>query len=353
LIATAVGAVVLTGAASANVRAREPRLAVKVYSDHRNAPWSNLVGGPDGNLWWAHGGKVVRMTPSGHLTTFPSGTGRSVGLHDMVAGPDGNLWLGATGTVDPIGRVTPTGLATWYSLSLGPSAGGGSATGVADAGLTAGPGGDVWFATFHPSSIGRIAPDGAVAEFRVSRPVGDIAAGPDGNVWFIGWKFGTFGPRRGPIRRMTPSGAVLPGGWPLPSDVQIGGSPRARFTAGPHRTMWLSGVRAGKGVLVRVSSTGRARVIPLGAGPREPVGMAKGADGNLWFVLDQGPFFWRVIPDRVGRVTPAGTVTLFRVRVTVYPGGGLAAGPGGRLWFATGAGRRIASFDPRTAPKHG
>ncbi|HEY4139543.1 MAG TPA: hypothetical protein VGN65_13860, partial [Casimicrobiaceae bacterium] len=67
---------------------------------------------------------------------------------------------------------------------------------------------------------------------------------------------------------------------------------------------------------------------PTGA----PRGIAAGPDGNLWFAQDA--------PDAIGRVTPAGVVTLFTAGVTIgaFPEV-IVLGPDGNLWFAEQAGR--------------
>ena len=55
-------------------------------------------------------------------------------------------------------------------------------------GVTAGPGGNMWFTAFDTNVIGRITPRGDIATCPTptanSRPFGGIAAGPDGSLWF-------------------------------------------------------------------------------------------------------------------------------------------------------------------------
>ena len=63
----------------------------------------------------------------------------------------------------------------------------------------------------------------------------------------------------------------------------------------------------------------------------EPIGIAAGADGNLWFT-DPGT------TKAVGRITPAGTITEFSTGLNTgsFPVG-IAAGPDGNLWFTDGS----------------
>src|SRR5437762_2503836 len=66
---------------------------------------SNMVTGADGNLWWADGTNVFRMTTSGGITTFvPPG-----GATWVAPGPDGNMWYAKFGPPNVVGNITPAG----------------------------------------------------------------------------------------------------------------------------------------------------------------------------------------------------------------------------------------------------
>src|SRR5271165_790374 len=57
-----------------------------------------------------------------------------------------------------------------------------------------------------------------------------------------------------------------------------------------------------------------------------PVGITAGPDGNLWFTEFSG--------NKIGRITPGGTVTEFSAGITPNSGpDGITAGPDGNLWF--------------------
>jgi streptogramin lyase len=58
-----------------------------------------------------------------------------------------------------------------------------------------------------------------------------------------------------------------------------------------------------------------------------PVAIARGADGNLWFTEFNG--------GHIGRVTPAGAISAFRLPVPLSTQG-LATGPDGNMWFGAG-----------------
>ncbi len=60
-------------------------------------------------------------------------------------------------------------------------------TGVgAPEGMTAGPDGNVWFATSIGHRVGKVTPAGVDTTFPMDTTLGlnDIVAGPDGNLWF-------------------------------------------------------------------------------------------------------------------------------------------------------------------------
>src|SRR5262249_13423248 len=111
------------------------------------------------------------------VTEFPIPDTTTARPEGITRGPDGNLWF-AESIADRIGRITPAGVVTQFSLPFGsqPSQ------------LTAGPDGNVWFTEPGSSRVGRITPAGVITEFSAGitpngRPVG-ISRGPDGNLWF-------------------------------------------------------------------------------------------------------------------------------------------------------------------------
>ena len=67
---------------------------------------SGITAGPDGNLWFAEsaGNKIGRITPTGAVTEFSLPA--SSGLTGITAGPDGNLWF-TESDGNTIGRITP------------------------------------------------------------------------------------------------------------------------------------------------------------------------------------------------------------------------------------------------------
>jgi virginiamycin B lyase len=77
-----------------------------------------------------------------------------------------------------VGRITPSGAATEFSLSPVSS----------PRGVTAGPDGALWFTESGVSVAGRITTSGSISEFLVATFPHGIALGPDGALWLAGCK---------------------------------------------------------------------------------------------------------------------------------------------------------------------
>jgi streptogramin lyase len=164
------------------------------------------VAGPGGDVWFIDTSErratIDRVTPGGELAKFSQGL---AGLPtDLVAGPDGNLWYTAQRS---IGRVTPSGEITSFDDCLTYRMAFSEASTI-----VAGPGEELWFTSVtsrelpsmeEPATIGRVTPDGAITLFKggLGLEPQALVAGPDGRVWF------TDG--RDEIDRITPSDAPV------------------------------------------------------------------------------------------------------------------------------------------------
>ena len=76
---------------------------------------------------------------------------------------------------------------------------------------------------------------------------------------------------------------------------------------------------------------------------RYPRGITTGPDGNIWFTEESG--------NKIGRITPGGSVTEFPIPTPDSGPYGITAGPDGNLWFSeayTGKIGRIATASPNT-----
>jgi virginiamycin B lyase len=132
--------------------------------------------GPDGNMWVADfstPGGVVRVTTGATptATRFPVPAGSPI---DVIGGSDGNVWYAGQGTA--VGKVAPDGTATAFSSK-----------GVDPFGVTLGPDGAVWFAEFQANAVGRVGTDGTTSEVTgMTAGAGPryVASGPGNTIWF-------------------------------------------------------------------------------------------------------------------------------------------------------------------------
>ncbi len=157
-----------------------------------------IVSGPDQNLWFTERAgfagldqpRIGRITTSGVITEFDFPTPGAAPMA-IAAGPDGNLWFTEEDAhVSRIGKITPTGVMTEFLL--GSTSNG---TPLAPQGIAGGPDGNVWFTESTSGRVGRITPDGDIAEFDLasfSTPVG-ITLGPDGRLWYADSERGILG----------------------------------------------------------------------------------------------------------------------------------------------------------------
>ena len=273
-----------------------------------NAYYGVITAGPDGNLWLGSSAElnynfIGRITPTGVYTQFslPSGSGY---VGEITSGPDGNLWFTETAT-NKIGRITPIGaFLTEYTLPIA------SRTYA----ITVGPDGNLWFTDFGSNKIGQITTAGVITEFTIptggSYPNG-ITAGPDGNLWFTETATNKIG-------RITTAGVITE------FTITTGGSNPWEITSGPDGNLWFTDFGSNK--IGQITTAGVITEFKTPTVVSEPYGITAGPDGNLWFTERNG--------SKIGRITTAGVITEF----TISTGGsnpmGITTGPDGNLWFA-------------------
>lgn len=272
----------------------------------------SIVTGADGNLWFVEtiSNKIGRMTPAGTLTEFsiPTAASNPFGAAD---GADGNVWFTEAGK---IGRITPGGVITEFTVSGNYSGGR----------ITAGPDGNLWFADFANDKIGTITTSGAITEYPIPNGSGNpagVTAGPDGAVWFTE----EFADQ---IGRITTNGVITE--FPL----GVSGSFVNSITTGPDGNLWFT--EPGLNNVGRITPTGTVTEFPVPpAGSVTPNAIAAGPDGNLWFTDEVG----------VGQITPAGAITLFPVATSALTNS-ITTGPDGNLWFTESVGNKIGRMVP-------
>ena len=130
-----------------------------------------VAGGSDGSGWFA-AGYLTYVSPQHTLTKFQNPAAVPTGAIEV--GDDGNLWF-AKGNA--IGRITPAGVVTTFT----------DPTISSPLGLVLGPDGNIWFSNNGNASIGRITPSGVVTNSTgtgIDHPT-DLAVAPDGGIWFV------------------------------------------------------------------------------------------------------------------------------------------------------------------------
>ncbi len=242
---------------------------------------ASIVSGPDGNLWFLEGGsfKVGRVSPAGAITEFsiPGNTrpifmtvgpddalwftdglfaiwrmslsgsftrfSTPTSVFDIAAGADGNLWFTTESPPGQIGRITPGGSITLYSLS----------TGAWSWGCALGPDGNIWFTTFD-TAFGRITPSGTITRYPFPPSPAtfatSVATGTDGNLWMPAHEEsfcmeGGCTPERDGVLGVRPDGSA--NWYGFPPGILIGET--SKIVAGPDRSLWLTAY----GGLVRFS----------------------------------------------------------------------------------------------------
>ena len=106
---------------------------------------------------------------------------------------------------------------------------------------------------------------------------------------------------------------------------------------GPHGDFYINSL--GSGAIAIVKQSGSYQTYPIPPGDYAFGGLAVGADGNVWFVEES----------HVGRITPAGVITLFPYIKYSLSNTGITPGPDGKLWFVGNTQHGIVgNIDPFT-----
>lgn len=161
-----------------------------------------------------------------------------------------------------------------------------------------------------------------IAEFPVplaSNDLSGMAAGPDGNMWFL--------EQRGRVGKITPSGAVTE--YTLPGYTTSGLGPvPENITAGSDGNVWFTEAAAGD--IGRITPAGSVTIYPATSNklPTGPDSIALGNDGAVWFG-ENG-----LLGDSIGKITTSGAVTQYSLPEGKDVGP-VAVGPDGNIWFST------------------
>ena len=100
------------------------------------------------------------------------------------------------------------------------------------------------------------------------------------------------------------------------------------ITSGPNGNVWFS--EQGGNKIGRITPSGTITEFPLPTPEGNPPVLALGPDGNVWFT--------EPIVNKIGRITPTGTITEFPTLTTQSSPQAIIAGPDGNLWLTDAGG---------------
>jgi virginiamycin B lyase len=253
------------------------------------------------------------------ITEFAVG-GSLTKLAGIAAGPDGDVWF--TGQFGLVGHIRTDGSHPSLVYPFG-----GQADAFHDFGfIAAGPDGYLWFGEqvtvpatgVMTHELVRMSTSGAATELGTEASFGAIVVGPDDNLWVAQGQSLIPGTVSGIVRMTRTEQTTL---FPTPdANANIEG-----LTVGPDGNLWFT---IAAGALGRLTPAGAMTMFPLPQHPEglpAPGGICAGPDGSLWFVE------W--IGNRIGRMTVDGAVTELDVPGSKFLGHSIVAGPDGNLWF--------------------
>jgi len=108
----------------------------------------------------------------------------------------------------------------------------------------------------------------------------------------------------------------------------------AGITAGPDGNVWFTEYRIPGNKIGRITPEGVITEFRLPAPSSHPLVITTGPDGALWFTEDRGP-------NQIARITTSGELTEFGSLGEESNPYGIATGPDGALWFTEDVGNKI------------
>ena len=299
-----------------------------------------ITAGPDGRMWFTENAgdanKIGRVTTTGVMDeiTLPTAFAGPIGI---TVGPDGNMWFTEGGSSAAVGHMPPSATSSADIVEINVPTPGSSPFDI-----TAGPDGKLWFTEFASNSgkIGVLDPSATqttdITEFSVdhtmlhANPYG-IVSGPGGKLWFSTNGNATVG-------FITPPGAEVP----TTDQYALPGSGND-ITVGPDGNLWVA---EPAGPIARVTPAGTVTEFPTRHPDEQPVGIAAGPDGYIWFTSLGSP------NDHIGRMTTDGVMTAaddFTVPMSGANVNYIAPGPDNRMWFTEESGNKVGAIETGVA----
>jgi streptogramin lyase len=285
----------------------------------------SMTTGPDGNIWFTHYSRstIVRMAVDGTVTELllPPKAHPS----GLVVGPDQNIWYLTTRDPQGVDRMTTSGQITHFPVT----------TASLLCGLVGGADGNVWFTEAsgateaigpYPTAVGRISPSGTISLYGL--PAGYSGTGiirsSEGDLWFIFARVFKLGFAAG-IERITLDGTMSV----VVDEAGLAGTPPISLTLGPDGNVWFTAYDT----IGKVTPAGvmtKYRILILNGYPFD---ITAGPDGNLWFTEYDG--------NKIGRITPQGVMTEFPVPTPHSGPTAICVGPDGNIWFTESKANKV------------
>jgi streptogramin lyase len=239
-----------------------------------------------------------------------------------AAGDVGDKIMAVVTATNGDGSVTATSGATAVVQTMSSQVAGYSLPSESDPlGIAAGPDGNLWYADFASSKIGKITTSGTITEYALpkgSYPKG-IVEGYDGNMWYTDYLTNKIG-------KITTSGTITE--YALPS-----GSSVTAIAAGPDGKQWFTDSASNKIGKITTSVTITEYALPAGI---QPEGITEGPlDGKLWFT-DFGT-------NKIGKITTSGAITEYALPAGSRPVG-ITADSYGNLWYTDDYSNKIGKI---------
>ncbi len=194
--------------------------------------------------------------------------------------------------------------------------------------LVTGPDGNVWFSENLGAKVARVTPAGVISEFPV--PIGPYGITHLNNqIWFGEAAVGHTG--GGSIGRLNIDGTGYTS-FPVANNAGV-----RILTTGPDGKLWFAEQLIDK--IGTMTPTGTVKQYRL-SNYDQPHGITKGPDNAMWFTATGGNYIGRIVPGatKVANKYPIPTATSQPL--------GITAGPDGNLWFVENQGNKIGRITP-------
>ena len=272
------------------------------------------------------------------LTAASAGmAGATSSTFTVTAGPASKLAFGAQPSSTPVGAaITPTVTVNILDAVGNPT----TSTAAVAVAIGTNPGGGTLSGSMSVAAVAGVA---TFSNLSIDKPgMGYTLTAASAGL--AGASSSAFNVTAGPAAKVLVETAADGSGTVVPSqDVPVGSSLAVyaisrdagnNFVANVTPDGWsLTGVTGGVGAGDLVANAaGSVAESPVTAGSN-PIGIAAGPDGNLWFTESAG--------NKIGRTTTGGVVTEFPIPTAGSFPYGIAAGPDGNLWFTEGSGNKI------------